>query len=644
MSPSKNTKEQIEFVRQQLISCEITRDSLPYHKKFGELYTQYSQSGLPVLSKNDYWRLISATGKKGNAKQKNIIKFPSIAVTTEESLEILRLLPDDAGSRDRLPYTTEFDYIYKIFKKHTQRKLSKNEFWRLLIRVAKKSRKPKPIDINPSNTLSKNLLTDLYRMNPWWKQNLPKKIPESKRQVYQVLFDNLLNGHCPIVVLRGPRQVGKTTIQLQIIRDLLEQYSIPPEQILRVQFDRLKSLVLDDPIVTIVDWFETEIIKDTFNNLAHQEKEIYIFLDEIQDVDNWSSQLKHIVDHESCHVFITGSSAIRIFEGKESLAGRAYWNEINTLGLSEICQFRKMGTLEPYISEVDVSRFRDKEFWIDFKKWSPDKQLLDDVYQKFCDFGGYPFCHINEKISWQKVNKYLFETVVARTIDHDLKVNFNSEYKDKIATLNSTILRKTFRTLCKYTGMTIGTNKLHAEFYSELSESLTDRQIQLILDFFENSMLIKVIRSLGHHLKRAKSEKKFCLCDHAIRKALLNEEVDLYGRDINSDTAGHIVEGIVGTFLASIDDAGVSYLPDGNDRMKEGREIDYIFEVGSAHIPIEIKYSEHPKINKGIETFLQNPANNAPFGLVVTKNEVPLNYFKNENIIPISVKKLLLLK
>ncbi|MDR0608820.1 MAG: DUF4143 domain-containing protein, partial [Planctomycetaceae bacterium] len=340
----------------------------------------------------------------------------------------------------------------------------------------------------------------------------------------------------------------------------------------------------------------------------------------------------------------TGSSALRIFEGKESLAGRAYWNEINTLGLTEICQFRKMGTLPPYKPNIHVGELRKKEFWLDFKNWSIDEQLLDDVYKKFCEFGGYPYCHINNEVSWEEVNEYLTETVVARTIDLDLKVNFESDYKDKTRTLDPTLLKKMFRTLCKYTGMIIGTNKLRTEFYSESSESLTDKQIQLILDFFENSMLIKVIRSFGHHLKRAKIEKKFCLCDHAIRKAWLNEDADLYGTGINSDIAGHIVEGIVGTFLASIKGTGVSYLPDGNDRMKEGREIDYLLEVGNAHIPIEVKYSEHPEINKGIEAFLQNPANNASFGLVITKNEVPLNYFKNENIIPISVKKLLLLK
>ncbi|MDR1483691.1 MAG: AAA family ATPase, partial [Planctomycetaceae bacterium] len=560
MSPSKNTKEQIEFVSQQLISCEIARDSLPYHKKFGELYAQYSQSGLPILSKNDYWNLLCTAGKKGNTKQKNKIKLQSANLTTSEESELLRLIPDSANERNRLPYTLDFDYFYKTFKQRTQRKITKNDFWQLIIRVAKKSRKLEPIDISPSNTSSENLWNDLYRMNPWWSGNRFNEIPKSKRQTYKFLFDRLVNGHCPIVVLRGPRQVGKTTIQLQIIRDLLEQYSISPEQILRVQFDRLKSLVLDDPIVRIIDWFEDKIIKNTFNNSASEGKEIYIFLDEIQDIDNWSSQLKHIVDHESCHVFITGSSAIRIFYGRESLAGRAYWNEMNTLGLSEICQFRKMGTLDAYKPNIYVGELRKKEFWLDFKNWSVDEQLLDEVYQKFCEFGGYPYCHINNDTSWDEVDEYLAETVVARTIDLDLKVKFESEYKDKTRTLAPALLIKAFRTLCKYTGMIIGTNKLRAEFYAESSGSLTDQQIQLILDFFENSMLIKVIRSFGHHLKRAKIEKKFCLCDHAIRKALLNEDVDLYGTGINSDMAGHIVEGIVGTFLASIDDWGVSYL------------------------------------------------------------------------------------
>ncbi|MDR2169501.1 MAG: hypothetical protein LBP59_05100 [Planctomycetaceae bacterium] len=122
MDLSKNTKEQIEFVRQQLISCEIPRDSLPYHEKFDLLYEQYSQSNLPDLSKNDYWRLLLTVGKKGNIKQQNKIKLHPIVVTKREKYEILRLLHHSAGTRDRLPYTPEFDHIYELFNIRTKKK------------------------------------------------------------------------------------------------------------------------------------------------------------------------------------------------------------------------------------------------------------------------------------------------------------------------------------------------------------------------------------------------------------------------------------------------------------------------------------------------------------------------------------------
>ena len=55
----------------------------------------------------------------------------------------------------------------------------------------------------------------------------------------------------PIVVVRGPRQVGKTTAQFQIIADLLDE-GVPPTNILRVQFDELASLRgIEAPILSI---------------------------------------------------------------------------------------------------------------------------------------------------------------------------------------------------------------------------------------------------------------------------------------------------------------------------------------------------------------------------------------------------------
>ena len=72
----------------------------------------------------------------------------------------------------------------------------------------------------------------------------------------------------PIVAVRGPRQVGKTTAQLQVIEDLLAE-GVRPNTILRVQFDDLGSLHdLVDPILRIADWFEHHVAGAHFNRLA----------------------------------------------------------------------------------------------------------------------------------------------------------------------------------------------------------------------------------------------------------------------------------------------------------------------------------------------------------------------------------------
>jgi predicted AAA+ superfamily ATPase len=508
------------------------------------------------------------------------------------------------------------------------------------------SRKPKPIDINPSNTLSEPLLDNLHLMNPWWRGNRTKIIPTNKRQIYPVLFESLLQGQHSIIALRGPRQVGKTTIQLQMIHDLLEQKRlVSPEQIIRIQFDSLESLALTDPIVTIINWFEKNVVKSTINNLAHQGKPVYIFLDEIQDVDNWSAQLKHIVDHRECRIFITGSSSLRILKEKESLAGRVYWNEINTLSLSEISKFRNSKILSPYTTEIDVAKFRDKKFWTDFKTWSSyESILLDEIYRRYCDFGGYPFCHIGDSVSWQKADEHLCDTVVARTIDHDLSVNFNLEYGKKMGMLSSTLLSNVFKIFCKYSGISVTLTTLQRALSASFSEQLKHNQIRMILDFFEHSMLIKVVKPFEHQLRNPREEVKICLCDHAIRKAWLKEDVSLYDTTINANLAGHIIEGIIGSFLKSIKGVGVSYFPAEQQDKNKKNEIDFILEIGGSHIPIEVKYSNTPQINAGITEFLTKKIYNAPFGLVITKEEMPLNCFGNSNIVPISAKKFLLLK
>ena len=140
----------------------------------------------------------------------------------------------------------------------------------------------------------------------------------------------------PIVAVRGPRQVGKTTAQLQIIEDLLTD-GARPNTILRVQFDELGSLQdLVDPILRIADWFQHHIAGTHLNRLARAGQWAHLFFDEVQSIGGWHVQLKSLVDNASVRAMVTSSSALRIEQGRDSLAGRISTIETGVFSLTEI--------------------------------------------------------------------------------------------------------------------------------------------------------------------------------------------------------------------------------------------------------------------------------------------------------------------
>ena len=65
--------------------------------------------------------------------------------------------------------------------------------------------------------------------------------PRTRRRLVAQMRRRLDANIAPTVVVRGPRQIGKTTAQFQLIQDLLEE-GVDPGRILRVQFDDLGTL------------------------------------------------------------------------------------------------------------------------------------------------------------------------------------------------------------------------------------------------------------------------------------------------------------------------------------------------------------------------------------------------------------------
>src|SRR5690348_15318394 len=81
------------------------------------------------------------------------------------------------------------------------------------------------------------LLFLLSQFNPWWRKERIPDLPQWKRSAFKELEEWLT--HPPThraLLISGQRQIGKTTLLLQAIDQLLKQ-GIPPSNILYVTFD-----------------------------------------------------------------------------------------------------------------------------------------------------------------------------------------------------------------------------------------------------------------------------------------------------------------------------------------------------------------------------------------------------------------------
>ncbi len=306
--------------------------------------------------------------------------------------------------------------------------------------------------------------------------------------------------------------MGKTTIQLQLIADLLGE-GVLPTSILRIQFDELVSTGrLIDPILRIAYWFEENIATDRFNALDRQGGKAYLFLDEVQNLDNWSGQLKFLVDTVGVKVLVIASSALRIESGKDSLAGRIHTLEAGSLSLTEIGRFRQLDPPDPFLPDSDLGYLQHKELWQELAEHGRSHSgFRDQAFQHFSDRGGYPMAHNRAEVDRSLLSDQLNETVIQRVIQHDLLLGNRGRRRDAF------LLEELFRLACRYAGLTPSYDLLADEVRLSMDADVGRQRVANYLRFLADTMLLYLIPPLELRLKRRRGSPKLCLVDHGLR-------------------------------------------------------------------------------------------------------------------------------
>ena len=114
-------------------------DDLPYSHAFDELIQRLHLEG-ETRTPNEILKRIFSLRKRGQLPRSlgqsiRIGNIPEFDIRLAEDLLKRTLGP--IGSRDRLPYTQEFDRLHIEFNQQAEQPLDKHKFWRLIARISK---------------------------------------------------------------------------------------------------------------------------------------------------------------------------------------------------------------------------------------------------------------------------------------------------------------------------------------------------------------------------------------------------------------------------------------------------------------------------------------------------------------------------
>ncbi|BET65702.1 ATP-binding protein [Opitutales bacterium ASA1] len=453
------------------------------------------------------------------------------------------------------------------------------------------------------------LFAVLRQFNPWWAGGRSPDLPKWRRAAFKEIADWSLNPPAHrAILLSGARQIGKTTLYLQVIDDLLDR-DVPPGNILYVTFDHpLLKLVGIERLLEL--WREHEPVQDGPE---------YLFLDEIQVTKDWQVWLKHQIDFEKRRrIAVTGSATPLATEGQESGVGRWHTIRLATLSFFEYLQLRRLEL--PPLPHVTSLRSLFEWKTADFERIGPLARPLTALFHEYLLRGGFPQSAQIESIPLAQ--KLLREDIVDKVLKRDMTALFGVRRVLE--------LEQVFLFLCLHDGSQLNV----AELCSSLQ--LKKPTVSNFITLLESAHLVHRLLPIGYGKSVLRAQPKVYLADAALAPSVLLkgkgmlEDDDALARAVETAFFKHV---FTRYYAQSV---SFSYW-----RGKRGHEVDVIADTGDRLVPFEVKYRARAHTGmsdlKGILEFCSERKVDSAY--VVTRES---NDFGVENLDPSSHPRRLL--
>ena len=365
---------------------------------------------------------------------------------------------------------------------------------------------------------------------------------EYKRSYYQQVKERLLEQRLRLQVIVGPRQIGKTTLIGQVLKDI----DIPYD-----------SHTADDACTSANDWLTSVWENARLKMHARKADEFLLVIDEIQKISNWSETVKAEWDKDTrenrnLKVVLLGSSRTLIMQGlTESLAGR--------------------------FELIRLPHWTYTEMHEAFG-WSIEQYIY---------YGGYPGTtnYINDPKRWRQ---YVKDSLIEPSITRDVL------FSTKIA--KPQLLRQLFEIGCSYSGELLSLTKITAQLQDAGNVTTLANYLNLLN---EAGLLGGLQKFANDKARKYNSIPKYQVHNSALRNAY--EETPFNEAIMDSKIWGRLTESAIGAFLISqsqICDFDLYYWRNNNE------EVDFVLQRRKKIVAIEVK-SGRRQTNKGIASFKQ---------------------------------------
>lgn len=383
-----------------------------------------------------------------------------------------------------------------------------------------------------------------------------------------------------VVLITGPRQVGKSSMLQQMYGDEYEHITLDDINEQQIASSDPKLFFLNHPGKLIID--------------------------EVQYSPELFREIKRIIDQddEMGQFILTGSQTYALMQNvTESLAGRIGILELKPLSTREILDQNKTTPFLPDVANLGPN---------------PSDITYDEIW-RIIHRGGMPELHRNPKLDW----KMFFAAYVSTFIQRDVR--------QLAAIQNLTVFSQFIAVLAARTSQELNFANIAQEV------GIDQKTVKSWIGILQASGVVYIVHVFeNNQLKRVTKAPVLYFFDTGL--------VAYLGRWTTADAlrngalAGAILENYcVSEIIKSYSNTGVTNYPLYFYRDKDKKEIDLIIEKAGTLYPIEIKSSASPQLAMTKHMSVLTKAEGYKVGIKAILAQVDKDYLLSEDTLVCSI-------